>query len=464
MKGVARHVSGWLGTAALFLGCAHRRPTPLRAPPDFDGFVRVDQGRLMVRHRPYFFVGANLWYGANLGSRGAGGDRARLLRELDHLRALGVTNLRILAGSEGPNTAPWRVAPALQPSLGVYDDAVVDGLDFLLAAMKERGLTAVVCLTNFWFWSGGMAQYLAWMGEDAIPIPYPLAVGGDWTTFARFAARFYESSDATAAFRRHVAFVVGRTNRYTGIPYREDSTILAWELANEPRGGQDPRALGRWIHETAAFLKSLDGRHLVTTGSEGQTNDPVKAGVDVLRDHASPFVDYVTFHLWAQNWGWYDPELPDADGAGYRRAEEKARASIDEHVRLARMLGKPLVLEEFGFPRDGGSYDPAATTTRRDAYYAFILRALTAAAQRGDPVAGSNVWAWAGEGVPAFSHGPWRPGQRWGGDPPHEPAGWYSIYGTDQTTGQVIRRAANEAKRLTTPLFAMFTWQGFQRA
>lgn len=54
-------------------------------------------------------------YGANLGSAGARGDRRRLLAELDSLQALGVSHVRILGASEGPDTEPWRMAPALMP-------------------------------------------------------------------------------------------------------------------------------------------------------------------------------------------------------------------------------------------------------------------------------------------------------------------------------------------------------------
>ena len=80
-------------------------------------FVRVNGTRFEVNGKPYYFVGTNFWYGLNLGSKGAGGDRKRLLRELDKLKAMGVTNLRIMAASEGPDTEPWRMVPALQLSL-----------------------------------------------------------------------------------------------------------------------------------------------------------------------------------------------------------------------------------------------------------------------------------------------------------------------------------------------------------
>ena len=64
-----------------------------------DNFVKVESSRLMLNGKPYNYVGTNFWYGAILGSNGQGGDRDRLHRELDTLKALGLTNLRILVGA-----------------------------------------------------------------------------------------------------------------------------------------------------------------------------------------------------------------------------------------------------------------------------------------------------------------------------------------------------------------------------
>ncbi|CAF1560310.1 unnamed protein product, partial [Adineta steineri] len=72
-------------------------------------FVTVQNGRLTLNNQDYMYIGTNFWYGANLASQGPGGNRPRLLRELDRLHSLGINNLRIQAGSEGPNTEPWRI-------------------------------------------------------------------------------------------------------------------------------------------------------------------------------------------------------------------------------------------------------------------------------------------------------------------------------------------------------------------
>ncbi|HMA53407.1 MAG TPA: mannanase, partial [Acidobacteriota bacterium] len=143
-------------------GPAAKENKPGPAATAAASFVTAKEGRFTLAGKPYYFVGANFWQGMNLAVDGPSGDRARLLRELDRMRDLGLTNLRVMASSEGPNTEPFRTVPALMTAPGEYDGSVLDGLDFLLAEMGKRGMRAVMVLNNFWQWSGGMAQYVSW--------------------------------------------------------------------------------------------------------------------------------------------------------------------------------------------------------------------------------------------------------------------------------------------------------------
>lgn len=36
-------------------------------------------------------------------------------------------------------------------------------------------------------------------------------------------------------YRSHIHYVTGRVNSFTGIAYKDDPTIMAWNLLNEPR-------------------------------------------------------------------------------------------------------------------------------------------------------------------------------------------------------------------------------------
>ena len=413
-----------------------------------DRFVTVRGTELRLAGRSYHFVGANYWQAMNLASPGFGGDRQQLLRELDAMKAHGITNLRIMAASEGPDREPLRMVPALLVAPGVYNADLLDGLDFALKALADRDMKAVLTLGNLWHWSGGFGQYLVWAGlARAIPYPPPRP-GGDWNEYQRFVAEFYGNPRAVSYYLDHVAKIVTRFNPYTAAWYRDDPTIMAWELANEPRAlGNVDRYLA-WIATAAELIKSLDPNHLVTTGSEGDTGMPDYTGTEYQRDHGSPAIDYGTAHLWAQHWGWYDPR--DA-AATYAPAVARAKAYIDSHASRTQALGKPIVFEEFGLDRDLVAMSPASPVTMRDRYYAEILGHLHALAQTG-AVAGANFWAYAGESRPLPPFGQWwRPGTALLADPPHEPQGWFSVYDSDGSTLAVVEQFARSMTALDRP-------------
>ncbi|MEM7510106.1 MAG: hypothetical protein AAF388_04175 [Bacteroidota bacterium] len=267
----------------------------------YEDFVRVDGTGFIRAGSPYYFIGTNFWYGMNLGIEGENGDRERLLRELDALQAMGITNLRIIAASEGPDSEPWRISPSVQPEPAVYREEVLRGLDFLLDEIRKRDMVAVVCLGNFWPWSGGMAQYVSWSQGSSIPYPPP-AKGGSWTTYQLYTSKFYKDKVALGWFEDYIRFLISRTNTISGLPYIYDPTIMAWELANEPRGILKKKAYRRWIAKTTSLIKSLDPKHLITIGSEGYTPSRL-AGNRFKQDHRIKGIDYATIHIWAQNWG-----------------------------------------------------------------------------------------------------------------------------------------------------------------
>ena len=401
-------------------------------------FIKVEKGKLIKDEKPYHFVGTNFWYGMNLAVK----DQQRLLRELDRLNHLGVKNLRIMASSEGSLEMPWSVQPTMQKEPGIYNDELWTALDFLLSEMNKREMTAVVCLNNFWPWSGGFAQYVSWANKDEI-IPYPPpAENGDWKKYQQYSARFYSNKSARNWFENHIKKVINRVNSITKIPYKKDSTIMAWQLANEPEGSNNIQDYQKWIHETAKFIKKLDSNHLVSIGSEGNTPSP-ENGTNFEKDHQSPYIDYCTFHLWVQNWGWFDPLKAKET---YSTALEKANNYIEEHVKIAQKLNKPIVLEEFGISRDENSYDAASSVQIRDEYYTFIFNKIYSLSQTIPQVSGVNFWAWGGEGRPRNPKSIWKIGDDLIGDPPHEHQGWYSVYDTDKSTQEILIKYTSKLK------------------
>ena len=108
-------------------------------------------------------------------------------------------------------------------------------------------MTAVIYLTNFWEWSGGMMTYLYWTnGGRYIDMNDP---AHPWPEFPDMSSEFYGNAPAVAMYHDYIRAVVTRRNSVTGRLYRDDPAIMAWQLANEPRpGGSDrggPAAHGR---------------------------------------------------------------------------------------------------------------------------------------------------------------------------------------------------------------------------
>jgi mannan endo-1,4-beta-mannosidase len=204
-------------------------------------------------------------------------------------------------------------------------------LDYVLAAAAKNDVKLIVVLLNNWRAFGGIDQYLMWYGKSKHH-------------------EFFTAPELRHAYKDWVAHVITRKNSVNGRLYRDDPTVLAWELANEPRcnggsafdssSGWDKRTLTGWASEMSAYIKSLDANHLVSVGDEGfldgggehwayKAND----GVDHAALTGLPTVDFGTFHLYPDDW---------------HTPADFADQWLLDHLKVARDLGKPTILEEYG--------------------------------------------------------------------------------------------------------------------
>lgn len=404
-------------------------------------FIKVDHLNFILNQEPYHFSGANYWYGMNLGAEKSG-DRARLLRELDQMQNLGITNLRVLAASEAHEEAKYCIHPALQSAPGVFNKDVFEGLDFLLSEMAKRDMKAIMVLSNYWTWSGGFPQFLEWSGSDSIP--YPQEPPYDWSIFTSYSCAFYNHEKAQQLYYNTVETIINRKNHITQEVYKNDPTIMAWELANEPRGYDYPEAYRQWLSKASKYIKSLDSNHLVTAGNEGNTsNDDAKT--DVILDNEIESIDYITVHVWAQNWGWFKPEQAETT---YKESMELTKEYIKTHEEAAIQLNKPMVLEEFGIARDGGLFEEDATTVWRDKFYDYFYQVVMENIKNDGPIQGINFWSYSGEGRAPHPGEFWQKGDPFIGDPPHELQGWYSVYENDESTLNIIRKFNNDLQNI----------------
>tara|TARA_R110000868_G_scaffold158589_1_gene386789 strand:- start:18901 stop:20241 length:1341 start_codon:yes stop_codon:yes gene_type:complete len=398
--------------------------------------ITVKDAQFFKGDKPYYFIGANYWYGPLIAAKNTG-DRARLVKELDLMKSVGIDNLRILVGAEGDG-GDSKVYPALQPEQGVYNKDLLDGLDFLMAEMRKRNMYAVLYLNNNWIWSGGMSEYLKWNGYGEVPNPFLAQYS--WDEYMNYTKQFHSCTPCKEAYYNHLKFIIGRTNAYSGIKYTADHTVMSWQVANEPRvliSPEHEKAFAGWLNETVDLIKKLDPNHLVSTGTEGKHG--FLQDIDMYkRLHENKNIDYLAMHMWPKNWGWYDI---NNEKETTEQSITKAFEYMNEHIVIAKKLKKPIVMSEFGFPREKESLSTEASVENRNTFYNAIFNRITESSKNQSILAGLNFWGFAGYAKTNPANGKWQHGDDFSADPPQEPQGLNSVFASDISTLELIKRA-----------------------
>ena len=415
------------------LGCCGCSFTPSRQKGATTApFITTQGTRLIKNGNTYRYIGCNIWYASILGSTGTGGNRERLCHELDQLKELGLTNVRILTGPDAGSDLANPAKPYLQTAPGILNDTILQGLDYTIAQLEKRGMDAVIYLNNAWDWSGGYGYYLKECGYGDSP---NANIEGGYDRYVDYCADFSRDATAQRLYYDYIKQIISRRNTITGRLYKDEPAIMAWQLCNEPRpfAKDNIEGFAQWIARAAALIKSIDPNHLVSTGSEGIVGCEADAAL-CEQIHADPNIDYLTIHIWPVNWGWAPRSNPDS---GIENACIKSSHYIATHVDMAKRLGKPLVIEEFGYARQGNKAGINIPTDSRDRYYRHIFEEVKHNIAEDGPIAGCNFWGWSGSGRPRDLV--WQAGDDYLCDPPHEPQGWYSVFDCDTSTINIIK-------------------------
>ncbi|MBM3707809.1 MAG: hypothetical protein FJW61_01860 [Actinobacteria bacterium] len=162
-------------------------------------------------------------------------------------------------------------------------------------------------------------------------------LGGEWgpTEEAYFdKAPYCNLADPSglSSFKDYIKSVLLRKNTINGKIYKDDTTIIAWDIVNEPAlqifTDSD---LNSWLIEVTSYIKTLDTNHLITIGIDTSrslydSDGPHYEALNV------PDLDFFSFH-----YNLYDYSI------------------VSGHLDLIKFrtekfisMGKPVVLEEFG--------------------------------------------------------------------------------------------------------------------
>jgi mannan endo-1,4-beta-mannosidase len=212
----------------------------------------------------------------------------------------------------------------IEPSEGQFNDAAFQSSDYALAAARKHGMKVIITLIGDCATCtlGGIGQYLAWEKKQN-----PM--------------EFFTDAGAIAAFEKHIDAVLNHRNPLTGLRYKDDPTIMAWENCNmcgilamffAPKDAKAMANVASWVDTIGAHIKQVDARHLYldTSGIF-----PMYAAT---LDDKTP--DMVTFE--------YYPHWTALLGAG---ASAPTPATFKHDAALITGYGKAYIINEYGWDR-----------------------------------------------------------------------------------------------------------------
>ncbi len=282
--------------------CAAAPAKQKSARQGFENFVRRDGDMLKDGHHEFRFLSFNI---PNLhyveddmrfeqGMPFRLPDAFEMDDALGSIEQIGGQVVRMYALSvKKPGDPPELPRHILGP--GQFNEQAFVALDQVIAAAHRPHVRVIIPFIDQWSWWGGTTELAGFRGKKP--------------------EEFWTDPQVIEDYKGIVAFVINRLNTVTGVRYRDDKAILAWETGNELRSTPE------WTRQVAAYIKSLDSQHLVIDGTHRQVLLPSS-----LED---PSIDFVQTHH-------------------YEKDPREMIAHVTESANMARGK-KPYHLGEFGF-------------------------------------------------------------------------------------------------------------------
>ncbi len=282
---------------AVGVGLAHT------ATAAVDGFVSRCGVHFCLNGRTYYVAGANTYdvftYGGSYGDTETQYmDKTRIDNHFAELQSDGVSVLRLWMFDH----EQWH---GFESSRGVYNDQEFAEFDYILTSAKAHDIRLIPTLENYWEAYGGIDTRLSWEG-------LPTGQSNRWRFFNKAAC-----PGCFTQYKNYVNYALNRVNHYTGVAYKDDPTIFAWDLMNEPRyEGQGSEStsgvtLRAWVDEMGAYIKGIDKNHMVYAGIEGHQSRYGFGGDEgnpFVYLQQSPYIDFTSAHPYP-NEGWANLSL-----------------------------------------------------------------------------------------------------------------------------------------------------------
>ncbi|KAH9663077.1 Mannan endo-1,4-beta-mannosidase 7 [Citrus sinensis] len=347
-----------------------------------DGFIRTRGSHFLLNGNLYFANGFNAYWLMYVASDPS--QRSKVSTAFHEAASHGLTVARTWAFSDGGYRP-------LQRSPGSYNEQMFKVLVRSPSEARKYGIKLILSLANNYDSFGGKKQYVNWARSQG--------------QFLTSDDDFFRNPVVKGYYKNLIKTVLNRYNTFTGIHYKDDPTIMAWELMNEPRCTSDPsgRTIQAWITEMASYVKSIDRNHLLEAGLEGfygqstpqrkRVNPNLDIGTDFIANNLIPGIDFATVHSYPDQW---------LSSSNDRDQLSFLNNWLDTHIQDAEhILRKPILLAEFGKSRK----DPGYSTYQRDVMFNTVYYKIYSSAKRGGAAAGGLFWQLLTEGMDAFRDG-----------------------------------------------------------
>ncbi|KAJ1417201.1 Glycoside hydrolase, family 5 [Sesbania bispinosa] len=345
-------------------------------------FVQRNGTHFILNGKPHYLNGFNAYWSMSIASYPYTSSKVTTTFQEASLHGLNVA--RTWAFNDGGDKA-------LQISPGSYDEDVFKALDFVISEAGKYGVRLILSLVNNWNDYGGKNKYVQWARERGEN------VNNDDDFFTHPVVKQY--------YKNHVKAVLTRNNTITGLAYKDDPTVFAWELMNEPRSQSDysGKSIQDWVSEMAVYVKSIDSNHLLEVGLEGfygesmpekkQFNPGYQVGTDFISNNLVPEIDFATIHIYPEQW---------VSGSDEAAQEEFVNKWVQAHTQDSNdVLGKPILLTEFGKSSRLSGY----SVDIRNSYFGKLYNFIYSSASSGGPCAGGLFWQFMAQGMDGYRDG-----------------------------------------------------------
>lgn len=295
-------------------------------------FVRIEGSRFFHGLAPFSFLGMNAYY---LQSEAARGNRFIVD---DVMRIASENNFSVIRTWAFNDSSDEHLQGVIQTAPSLYSEEGLEALDYVVAQAKRNNIRLILTLTNNYKDFGGIPQYIRWAEQ--------------YLNLKLSHSDFFTNDSLKNWFRRYMHTILCRTNKYTGLQYRNEPAIFSFELINEAENAGMPyRILLGWYNQMSSYFKQIDKNHLLSTG---------EAGYDCFREQYSGADLFYNgsnflFNGYKGTSYFYNTRLDNIDYAsyhlypdGYGFSPAAGSTWIKEHEGLAYSASKPALLSEFG--------------------------------------------------------------------------------------------------------------------